>query len=152
MTPYWRHLLLTVVLAGAAGFGGVWFGTRQLGSNAPPPDLLPAVLNKMTRNGLQGLTDKQRTAISDIEAHYLAERNKVRYQITNANYDLANALGEEMSFGPKTQASIQQLETTVGQLQKDTVLYVLALREVLTPEQKAVFDEKVVATLMTDPR
>ncbi|MFT3904688.1 MAG: periplasmic heavy metal sensor [Steroidobacteraceae bacterium] len=152
MTPYWRHLLLTVALAGAAGFGGVWFGTRQLGSTAPPPDPLPAVLSKMARNGLQGLTDKQRTAISDIETHYLAERNKVRYQITNANYDLANALGEEMSFGPKTQASIQQLETTVGQLQKDTVLYVLALREVLTPDQKAVFDEKVVATLMTDPR
>lgn len=152
MTPYWRHLLLTIALAGAAGYGGVWVGTRQLGPAGAPPDPLPMVLNNMTRNGLQGLSAQQRASINDIEKRYLTERNQLRLQISGANFDLANALGEEMSFGPKTQASIQRLQTTVGQLQKDTVLYVLALREVLTTEQKSVFDEKVVATLMTDPR
>lgn len=152
MAPYWRHLLVTIVMAGAAGYTGVWVGTRQLSRAESPPDALPTVLNKMTRNGLQGLDERQRSAINDIETHYLTERNQLRMQIKGANFDLANALSEEMSFGPKTEASIHRLETTVGQLQKDTVLYVLALREVLSTEQRVVFDEKVVATLMMDPR
>jgi hypothetical protein len=39
----------------------------------------------------------------------------------------------------------------IGDLQRETVAYVLDLRGVLTEQQQMVFDEKVVAALMTSP-
>ncbi|HTP40443.1 MAG TPA: periplasmic heavy metal sensor [Steroidobacteraceae bacterium] len=152
MTAFWRHLILTVALAGLAGFGGVWFGLREMRPGPPPADRLPGIISQMTHSELKDLTPDQRTAIASIEQKFVVSRDSERARIMNTNANLANALAEEMSFGPKTQAQIQTLESSVGQLQKDTVMYVLELREVLNPAQRAVFDEKVAAALMTDAR
>jgi len=152
MTAYWRHLILTVALAGMAGFGGVWFGLREMRPGPPPADRLPMIITQMTHSSLKDLSADQLTAIESIEKKFVANRDSERTRIMGTNANLANALAEEMSFGPKTEASIQTLESSVGQLQKDTVIYVLELREVLNPAQRAVFDEKVAAALMTDTR
>jgi hypothetical protein len=153
MTPYWRHLLLTVVLAGAAGYGGVWIGARKL---APPPQsaspMLLAVVNELSQRGLQGLSRQQELQISVIADRFLARRGELRHGITAANFELANALADETSMGPRTQASIERLKSSVGDLQTATVQYVLDLRKVLTPDQQAVFDTKVVEALMSDAR
>lgn len=153
MTPYWRHLLLTVVLAGAAGYGGVWIGARQL---APPqPSLSPtltAVVGELSQRGLQGLSTQQERQINVIATRFFARRGELRHGITAANFELANALAEESSMGPRTQAAVDRLKNTVGDLQTATVQYVLELRKVLTPEQQTVFDTKVVEALMSDAR
>jgi Spy/CpxP family protein refolding chaperone len=149
---YWRHLLLTIVLAGAAGYGGVWVGARHLASPAPSPPMLRSVVSDLASRGLQGITPAQEAKLNAIAGHYSARRAELRHSITAANFELANALGEEMSMGPHTQASIERLKNTVGELQKATVQYVLELRDVLNPEQQSVFDTKVVEALMTDPR
>ncbi len=152
MSPFWRHVLLTVVLAGAAGFFGVWVGAKRL---APPPSslpMLPGVVNELTSRGLKGLTTEQEIQLTMIAGNYAGRRAQLRHSILAANFELANALGEEMSMGPHTQASIERVKNIVGELQRATVDYVLALRGVLTPEQQTVFDTKVVEALMTDPR
>jgi hypothetical protein len=152
VTPFQRHLLLTIVLAGAAGFFGVWIGARRFDySSAPPPPLRVAV-DELTRRGLVGLTPEQKDQLNRIEERYAHQRTQRRTRIAAANVELANALAEEMSYGPLAEASIEHLKSEVGELQKDTVLYVLDLRAVLTPQQRVVFDEKVVAALMTEPR
>jgi Spy/CpxP family protein refolding chaperone len=151
VSPFLRHLLITVVLAGIAGFFGVWFGARRLASQGPPP-LLPMVLNELTQHGLEGLTSEQKARLNDIATRYAHTRTALRRRVTGANFELADALAEEMSLGPKTQESINRLESTVGELQMQTVVYVLDLRNVLTPQQQTVFDAKVVEALMTDPR
>lgn len=152
MTPYWRHLLLTIALAGAAGYGGVWLGARRL---APPPPptaspMLPAVVSELARSGLSGLTAQQQLQITQIAGHYLARRGQLRHGISAANFELANALAEETSMGPRTQEAMGRLKDTFGQLQTETVQYVQDLRKVLTPEQQRVFDTKVVEALMAD--
>jgi Spy/CpxP family protein refolding chaperone len=153
VTPYWRHLLLTIVLAGAAGYGGVWFGARRL---APPPPsaspMLPAVVSELAERGLKGLTRQQEQQIQAIADRFLARRGELRHGISAANFELANALAEESSMGPRTRAAIERLKDTVGELQTATVQYVLDLRKVLTPDQQTVFDTKVVEALMSDAR
>ena len=151
MLNNWRQLLLTVVLAGAAGFFGVWAGARRFAPPAPTP-MLPGVVNELRSRGLQGLTSQQETQLNAIAARYRATRTSLRYSITAGNFELANSLAEETRLGPKTQAAIDRIKNSVGDMQQASVVYVLDLRQVLTPEQQAVFDDKVVEALMTDPR
>ena len=151
MSPFWRHLLLTVVLAGAAGFVGVWVGARHLSPAPTQAPLLPGVANELTRRGLEGLTPDQEKQLNAIGASYEARRAELRHSIMAANFELANALAEETSMGPRTRGSIERLKNTVGDLQTATVGYVLSLRGVLSPEQQVVFDAKVVEALMTAP-
>jgi nickel and cobalt resistance protein CnrR len=154
VTPFQRQLAITVVMAGVAGFAGVWFGVSKLErvveSTAPPP--LRVAVDELTHRGLVGLTIEQKDRIGQIEQRYAHQRTQLRARIATANVELANSLSEEMSFGPSVEKSIDDLKSAVGDLQKATVQYVLDLRAVLTPQQQAVFDEKVVAALMTEPR
>jgi Spy/CpxP family protein refolding chaperone len=98
-----------------------------------------------------GLTPAQKDKINDIEVRFTHERTRLRARIANANSELADALADEMSIGPKVDTSIDHLKSLIGDLQRETVAYVLDLRGVLTEQQQMVFDEKVVAALMTSP-
>jgi hypothetical protein len=148
VTLFQRHLAITVVLAGLAGFAGVWVGSARIARDTRPPTPLRAAVDELTHRGLIGLTGEQKQKIGAIEARYSHTRSGLRARIAAANIDLANALAQEMSYGPLAQDSIHRLQNDVGELQTQTVLYVLEVREVLTPEQRVIFDEKVVAALM----
>ena len=152
MSAFQRHLLITVVLAGLAGFFGVWLGARRLATQDFPPPPLRMAIDELTQRGLVGLTSEQKAQIAQIEARYALKRTALRTHISGANIELANALAQEMSLGPLAEGSIKDLGTTVGQLQRETVVYILELRAVLTPQQQMVFDEKVVAALSAVPR
>jgi Heavy-metal resistance len=152
MTVFHRQLLLTVILAGLAGFTGVWFGAHGLQSDASPaPAPLRLAVDELASRGLSGLTPEQKNKITDIESRFSRQRTKLRARIASANSDLADALAAEMTLGPKVDTSIENLKSMIGELQRATVVYVLDLRGVLTQQQQMVFDEKVVAALMTAP-
>jgi Spy/CpxP family protein refolding chaperone len=147
-----RHLAITVVMAGLAGFLGVWVGISRIDRNsasAPPP--LRKAVDELTHRGLQGLTPEQKEKIGAIEERYARQRARLRVRIADADSELSDALSEEMSFGPAVGQSIEDLKASVGELQRQTVVYVLDLRAVLTPAQQELFDQKVVEALMTDP-
>jgi nickel and cobalt resistance protein CnrR len=152
MSVFQRQLSMTIVLAGLAGFAGVWFGARALQSDAlaaPPP--LRVAVDELARRGLVGLTADQKAKIGAIELRFAHQRTSLRARIANANSELAVALADEMSLGPQVETSIEHLKSMIGELQHQTVAYVLDLRAVLNEQQQMVFDEKVVAALMTDP-
>ncbi|MDE2475712.1 MAG: heavy metal resistance protein, partial [Alphaproteobacteria bacterium] len=48
-----------------------------------------------------------------------------------------------MAFGREAQQATNHVEQGLGQLQRATVLYVLEVRDTLTPEQQMVYDRKV---------
>jgi hypothetical protein len=154
VTAFQRQLIVTVICAGLAGFIGVWFGVHHLDASLYPSAQTPlrAAVDELSRRGLTGLSDKQKQQINAIDQHYAHTRTVLRARIAAANVELSNALAEEMGFGPDVEKSIKDLESVVGELQRQTVLYVLNLRAVLTPPQQAIFDQKVVAALMTDSR
>lgn len=153
MTVFQRQLIITILLAGIAGFVGVWVGVNRLDASLyPPARPLRAAVDEFSRRGLTGLSSQQKQQINAIDQRYAHERTLLRARIARANVELSDALAEEMGFGPAVEKSINDLKTQVGELQRQTVLYVLSLRAVLTPPQQAIFDEKVVAALMTDTR
>ena len=151
MSRFWLNLVLTVVLAGAAGFVGARYGASSLqpnSANSGQPTLLRQSVQDMVK-GLK-LTPAQSKAIDAIEQRYVHNRNALRVKISQANVELAGAMSEEMTYGPQAQNAISHLEASVGELQRQTVLYVLEVRDVLTPEQQVRYDQKVVQALTTD--
>jgi nickel and cobalt resistance protein CnrR len=146
-----RQLLLAVLLPAMAGFVGVWVGSRSVQPDAAPPAPLRMAVDELTRRGLMGLTAAQKARIDEVELRYSHKRVSLRTQIAAANSQLADALAQEAALGPKVEKSIVDLKGVVGDLQRETVAYVLELRAVLTAQQQAVFDEKVVAALMSPP-
>jgi nickel and cobalt resistance protein CnrR len=151
MSVFQRQLLITVVLAGLAGFAGVWFGAHGFDSDTQVRAPLRMAVDELTKRGLVGLTQTQKQQINEIESRYAHKRSKLRGRIAWANSELADALVEEMSLGPKVETSIEHLKSVVGELQHETVAYVLELRATLTEPQRTIFDEKVVSALMTPP-
>ncbi|MGH8207269.1 MAG: Spy/CpxP family protein refolding chaperone [Steroidobacteraceae bacterium] len=153
MTAFQRQLAITVVLAGISAFLGVWFGVNRVDASLyPVPPPLRLTVDELTRRGLVGLTSEQKQKINAIDQRYAHTRTQLRVRIAASNVELGDALSDEMGFGPGVEKSIDDLKTQVGELQRQTVLYVLNLRAVLTPPQQTVFDEKVVMALMTDSR
>ena len=143
---FWLNLCITLAVAAAAGFIGAWAGAEGLHRTRERPSLLTQTVQEMVDHGLQ-LTPAQRKEIDAVEARYTKRRNTLRVQIGGANVELAKAMSEEMAFGPKAQAAIDDLQSSVGDLQSSTVLYILELRDVLTPQQRALYDRKVVEAL-----
>jgi Spy/CpxP family protein refolding chaperone len=142
----WLNLVITLAVAAVAGFVGAWAGAEGLHRSREQTSLLRESVHEMVHQGLE-LTPQQRREIDAVEARYTKRRNDLRVQISRANLELASAMSEEMAFGPQAQTAIDHLQNSVGDLQSSTVLYVLEIRDVLTPEQRVIYDRKVVEAL-----
>jgi nickel and cobalt resistance protein CnrR len=150
MSVFQRQLLLVALLAGSAGFAGVWFGAHAFQTDAAAAAPLRMAVDELTRR-MGGLTQAQKSQINEIEARYAHKRARLRSRIAVANSELADALVDEMTLGPKVESSIENVKSMIGELQHETVAYVLELRAVLSEQQQMQFDEKVMAALMAPP-
>jgi len=141
MSPFWRNLLITVVVALAAGWAGGWLGVRTL---VAEDEMLPLrqTVSAIVRNDLR-LSDQQIRDIQNIEDRYYDRRTQLRTHVAQANRELADALMNDMAFGREAQQASLHVERGLGDLQRATIVYVLEVRDVLTPEQQAVYDRKV---------
>jgi hypothetical protein len=147
MTVFWRNLLITLVLAFGAAFAGA-----KLGAQAPPKPapLLRASVYQMVHRDLK-LTSAQQAAIQQIDDRYEHRRNSQRAEIATANAELAQALANEMALGTAAERALGHIQGSLGQMQRDAVLYVLDVRAVLTPDQQMVLDRKIFETLALGP-
>lgn len=147
MMTVWRTVLLTVLLAFAAAYAGA-----RLGAEAPrkPARALRESIYETVHQQLQ-LTTGQQAAIRRIDDHYEHMRNARRADIGSADGDLAQALANEMALGTAAQRALVRIQGSLGDMQRDSVLYVLDVRAVLTPEQQMVLDRKVFDTLAHGP-
>jgi hypothetical protein len=141
VSAYWRNLAITVVVALAAGWAGGALGVRTLG---PVEEMLPLrqSVSAIVRNDLR-LTDEQMRELQNIENRYYDRRIQLRSHVAEANRELADALMNDMAFGREAQQASQHVERGLGDLQRATIVYVLEVRDVLTPEQQVVYDRKV---------
>jgi hypothetical protein len=141
MNGFWRNLEITVVVAMAAGWAGGALGVRTLASVEEMLPLRQSV-SAIVRNDLK-LTDEQLNDIQNIENRYYDRRIQLRGHVAEANRELADALMNDMAFGREAQQASLHVERGLGDLQRATVVYVLEVRDVLTPEQQVVYDRKV---------
>jgi Spy/CpxP family protein refolding chaperone len=149
---FWRNLAITVILAGLAAY----VGTR-LGEHPSKPVEAPRAKLLLRDNVYQMvhqdmvLTPDQRRKIDDIEARYAHRRNELRAQIGSANAELGEALANEMALGTAASRALEHLQQAMGDLQRETILYTLEVRSVLTPQQQQVLDQKVFESLTAGP-
>ncbi|HXJ00474.1 MAG TPA: periplasmic heavy metal sensor [Micropepsaceae bacterium] len=153
MSPFWRNLLITVVVALLAGGIGGWMGAQKVLDSDAQTLPLRQTVHEIVRQDLK-LTPDQTREIQAIEDKYYNQRATLRQDVAMANRELADALMADMAFGREAQQASNHVERGLGELQRATILYVLELRDVLTPEQQMIYDRKVrdVLTATASPR
>jgi Spy/CpxP family protein refolding chaperone len=136
----WRSSLVTILLAGLAAFVGA-----RLGSHQAPPEAMPLSERIFELLGDDiALSDPQRQTILSIAQRYAPDREQRRLHSRLLNANLLRSMVQEQRFGPKTEQALAQLQDVMGERLKQSLEYMLQVREVLTPEQRAIFDRRVV--------
>ncbi len=138
-----RAILVTALVALAAGFGGVWLGMRAL-APAPAPSMHDVLHHRLD------LSADQLARIESLEGAFAARKHALELEMRSANAELAAAIREEHENGPRVAAAVERFHGAMGRLQTETIAHMFAMREVLNDEQKAIFDDSVVETLTAE--
>lgn len=140
-----RSLVLTLILSTLAAALGVWGGAQYVHARLrPPPGLHETLHHKLQ------LTAEQQRRLEGLERDHGAKRTALEAEMRAANAQLAQAYQEGHAYTPKVQAAIDRFHRAMDALQTETMLHVIAMRQILAPDQTAQFDDTVVKSL-TDP-
>ncbi|PIB92818.1 Spy/CpxP family protein refolding chaperone [Caulobacter sp. FWC2] len=140
-----RNLILTVALSVVAATAGAWGVAHMVLHRAEPATAFHQMLHKDLH-----LTADQDRRIEGLEQAYAIRRRALEAQMRGANADLAEALKQGHAYTPAVQQAVDRSHAAMAELQKATILHVLAMRQVLTPDQAARFDETMAKALTED--
>ena len=140
----WRAIVVTAVLAALASGVGTWISASWVLARREPPSLHDIVHHDLK------LSANQLTRIEVVEARFAARRPALEADVRAANVELARAIEQSDGDSPMVQAAVDHFHVAMGALQKETIAHVFEMRLVLTPEQAAVFDDRIVTALTPD--
>lgn len=141
------RLLLILGLVCAASCAGVFVG-RWLIAETPDPSVdLHAALHQQLV-----LTGEQERTLHRIEAAFAARRQALEAEMRAENSRLADAILAEHGNGPRVTAAVDASHRTMGELQKETLAHIFAMRALLRPDQTEAFDAAVTKALTADAR
>ena len=141
-----RGAVLTLILSAFAAGLGVWGGAQYVQARLRPAPGLHETLHHKLR-----LTAEQQRRLEGLERDHAAKRAALEAEMRAANAQLAQAYQEGHAYTPKVQAAIDRFHRAMDALQTETMLHVIAMRQILTPDQTAQFDDTVVKSLTTEP-
>lgn len=141
MSPVARGLLLTVLLAALAGAIGAWGGARYVLRERHQPSLHEFVHEELA------LSAEQNQRLEGLEQDFAVRRRAREAELRAANAELAAAIQARHEYSPQVKAAVERFHMAMGELQKETILHVLAMRTVLTPEQAMKFDRRISEAL-----
>ena len=141
MTMFSRGLLLTILLAVLAGSGGAWLAGRYVVQQHQQPSLHAFVHEELA------LSADQERRLEELEQDFAVRRRAREAELRAANAELAAAIQARHEYSPEVQAAVEHFHHAMGELQKETILHVLAMRTVLTPEQAVKFDRRISEAL-----
>lgn len=144
MNQQLRGLLITALVALIAGFAGVGLGNLVFAGSHHQPSLHEVIHDELH------LSAAQSQRIDSLEAAFRIRRQALELEMRAANADLAVAIREEHGYGPRVTAAVERFHHAMGQLQTEMIQHVFAMREVLTPAQKQIFDNTVVSALTAE--
>ena len=145
MTAAQRAILVSIIVAFIAGLGGVTLGKFLFQPQHPPS------LHELVHHQLH-LSRDQESRIETLERDFAARRRALELEMRAANAELAAAMREEHTYGPRVTAAVERFHHAMGRLQSETLQHVFAMREVLTPEQRVRFDNIVASALTDEPQ
>lgn len=139
--------LVWIVLAGFAGaLGGVIAG-RELST----PPAAGAELHELLHRELE-LDARQDAQIDVLERQFSIKMKGLQLEMRADNALLAAAIEAEHGNGPRVVAAITKSHQAMGELQKETLGHIFAMRKVLRPDQAEKFDRAVVQALTDEAR
>lgn len=132
-----RGLVITLILTLVAAIGGTWIGARYIYNQRHQPSLHEFVHEELR------LTTDQKQRLEVIEQDFAVRRRAREAELRAANAELARAIQARHEYSPDVQAAVERFHDAMGELQKETILHVLAMRTVLTPDQAVQFDKRI---------
>ncbi|MGQ2936496.1 periplasmic heavy metal sensor [Sphingopyxis sp.] len=142
-----RQLLLVGLIAFSAAIAGVFVGRLV----ADTPRASETELHALFHNELD-LSAVQEARIERIEADFSRRRRMLEMEMRAANIRLAQAIEAEHGYGPQVTKAIDETHAVMGDLQKETLQHLFAMRKALDRDQAATFDKVVVKALTVDSR
>lgn len=140
-----RRMILLALVALVA-FGAAMAGVLVGRALADKPDNSQFELHGKLHDQLQ-LKPDQRAELASVEAAFNMRRKLLESQMREANERLAVAIQIEHGYGPQVTKSIDETHRVMGDLQKETLQYLFAMRAVLDAQQAKQFDSIVVDAL-----
>ena len=139
--------MLIAIVAFVAAVAGVWAG-RELFPSPPSPGV---ELHSLLHDGLE-LDEAQQTKLQMLESHFTVRRRALELELRADNARLAAAIEAEHGNGPQVAAAVDRSHGSMGELQKETLNHMFAMRQILRPDQARTFDRAVVKALTADAR
>ena len=139
--------ILVAVTAFAAALAAVLVARTWL---APAPRVesqVHALLHQRLK-----LDPAQEQRIHQLEAAFAKRREALEAEMRVDNERLAKAITAEHGYGPQVGAAVDRSHHVMGQLQKETLQHIFAMRGVLRPDQAAEFDAVIVKALTQPAR
>ncbi|RYY29375.1 MAG: periplasmic heavy metal sensor [Sphingomonadales bacterium] len=112
----------------------------------PAPVAPETALHKLIHDELD-LDAAQHAKIEALEKSFAERRNALEAEMRADNVRLAGAIQNEHGYGPGVASAIDASHQAMGELQKETVQHLFAMRGVLRPDQAARFDATVTKAL-----
>ena len=142
-----RWAIGIAIIAFLAGIAGVFVGRVLI---APPP-ARGTELHDVLHNQLE-LDDSQQARLEALEQQFVIRRHALELDLRAANARLAGAIQAEHGNGPQVTAAVDASHAAMGELQKETLAHIFAMRLILKPDQARKFDSAVVKALTVDAR
>lgn len=143
----WRRTLLVAVIAFLAAVAGVYVGRVVIPEKAPGG----SELHDLLHHDLD-LDAGQKARLEVIERRFAVRRQAIELELRADNAKLADAIEAEHGNGPRVAAAVDAAHQAMGELQKETLAHIFAMRQILRPDQAARFDRAVVKALTADAR
>lgn len=142
-----RRMLFFGLIAFVAALAGVLAGRLVVETPRASETELHALLHRELK-----LSPAQQVKLDKLEAKFATRRDVLELDMRAANIRLAQAIEAEHGYGPRVTEAIDETHRVMGELQKETLQHLFAMRVVLDREQAAMFDKSVVQALTADAR
>lgn len=140
-------LTLVALVAFVASLIGVYLGQQLFADGRQSETELHAFLHDELE-----LDAAQKVKIEAIEQRFAARRKALEGEMRDANTHLAKAMEAEHGYGPDVTAAVYHTHQVMGEMQKETLEHLFAMRSVLRPDQAAAFDRAVTKALAPEAK
>lgn len=137
-----RWLLLIAIVAFLASLCGV-FAARHVFVAERTSE---TEVHKLLHENLK-LSPEQHSKIESLEKQHAIRKRAMELEMRAANARLAAAIDAEHGYGTQVTAAVDHIHHVMGEMQKETLQHLFAMRSALTPEQARTFDATVTKAL-----
>lgn len=137
-----RWLLLIAVVAFLASLCGVLAARHVFVAERPSETEVHKLLHERLK-----LSPEQHSKIEALEKQHAIRKRAMELEMRAANARLAAAIEAEHGYGTQVTAAVDHIHHVMGEMQKETLQHLFAMRGALTPEQARTFDATVTKAL-----